>query len=416
MKLSLIEYGSGIEISEDIYPFIYRANRVIQRSLRLKRNALIISDGKLRALGIAGTMRLSKSIELEIIPKMLDEQDNNNWKESLFLLAALSKYGSIITTEHIHSSTAYKDSLYDIAGRILAREYSSHRRKPIRQYRRERFFDYAIDGEINFDLIHEKNPDGIPQEKVSFDKINPYNATVQTAMKIVLPFVKEASVRQVLSRAIQELGHQADVDKTRLTVPARNREWSEIYNLSYDIITGMGSSLEEGEIMSPGFIVDTWRIWEWLITIAFRVGLGNEFRVVPQATIPWGNKKVAAKNIKVNVFPDVAIYSQEETRVPVFLVDAKYKVLSEKEADVDRADLYEAFVYCNATGAKQLFLAYPMTIGNDVTSGSIVHVSEYEISDVSICAIKVAFGSIVKQGDITSFCRKLSEEIKATLT
>lgn len=415
MKLSLIEYGSGVEVTEDIYPLIYRANRIVQRALRLKRNALIISDGKLRALGIAGVMRLSKNIELEIIPKMLDEQEESSWKESLFLLAALSKYGNIVTAEHIHSSAAYKDSLYDIAARILAREYSSHHRKLIRQYHRERFYEYAIDGEIDFDLVYEKNPDGIPQQKVSFDKINSYNATVQAAMKIVLPFVKEASVRQVLSRAIQEFGHQGDVDKHRLKVPARNKEWSEVYNLSYDIISGMGSSLEEGVIMSPSFIVDTWRIWEWLITIAFRIGLNTNFQIVSQATIPWGTKKVGDKGSKVNVYPDIAIYNRGETTIPAFLIDAKYKIISDQEADVDREDLYEAFVYCNATGAKKLFLAYPMTISSNAVPGSIVKLSKYEIADISIYAIKVAFGSVAKQGDITRFCRKLSTEVMTTL-
>ena len=69
MKLSLVEYDYGVEISEDIRPLIDRANKVIQQSLHLKRSALVVAEGKLRALGIAGTIRLSKQVELEIIPK-----------------------------------------------------------------------------------------------------------------------------------------------------------------------------------------------------------------------------------------------------------------------------------------------------------------------------------------------------------
>ena len=414
MKLTLVEYGNGIEIAEDIRPLIDRANKVIGQALRVKRSALVITDGKLRALGIAGTIRLAKNLELEIVPKMLDDQGKGDWKESLFLLAALSKYGNIITSEHIHSSTAYKDSLYEIAGRVLAREYSFHRRKPIRQYRREKFADFSIEGEINFDLVFERNPDGIPQERVSFDKINPYNATIQAAMRIVLPYVKETPIRETLNRAIQELGHQSGCLPKRLKVPARNREWAETYNLAFDIVTGMGSSLENGEIMSPSFIVDTWRIWEWLITIAFRVGLGNRLRVIPQATIPWGEKKANGKSSRVSVFPDVAIYSFTNTTEPIFLVDAKYKTLSDA-TEIDRADLYEAFAFCHATGAKKLFLAYPTIAEDEIESGSIVSVLCYEIEDVTISAIRVAFGSITKQGDITAFCRKLSGEIIAAI-
>ncbi len=412
MKLSLVEYDNGILLSDDIRPLIDRANRVIQQVLRVKRNVLVISDGKLRALGIAGTIRLSKELELEIIPKMLDDQGEGDWKESLFLLAALSKYGSIITSEHIHSSTAYKDSLYDIAGRVLAREYSLQRRKPIRQYRRERFCDYSIDGDIDFERVFEKNPDGIPQDRVSFDNVNPYNSTIQTAMRIVLPYVKEPSIQQILSRAVTELGHQPAASSHRLKVPARNREWAEMYNLAFDIVMGMGSSLETGEIMSPSFIVDTWRIWEWLITVAFQVGLGNRLRVIPQAAIPWGEKKTNGKRSRINVFPDISIYSFADQTSPVFIVDAKYKVFSEKGSpEIDRDDLYEAFAFCHATGAKRLFLAYPAVADCETVSGSVTQIANYEIADVSISAILVAFGSITKQGDITAFCRKLSAEI-----
>lgn len=414
MKLTLVEYGNGIEIDEEMRPLIDRANKVIGQSLHINRSMLVISERRLRALGIAGTIRLAKDIELEIVPKMLDDQGETDWRESLFLLAALSKYGNIITSEHIHSSTAYKDSLYDIAGRVLAREYSSHRRKPIRQYRREKFTDFSIEGEINFDHAFERNPDGIPQERVSFDKINPFNATIQSAMRVVLPYVKESSIRETLNRAIQELGRQSMYSVKRLKVPARNREWTEEYNLAYDIVAGMGSSLDNGEIMSPSFIVDTWRIWEWLITVAFRVGLGNRLRVIPQATIPWGQKRSNGKSSRVNVFPDVAIYSFTDAAEPVFLVDAKYKVLSET-AEIDRADLYEAFAFCHATGAKKLFLAYPTIAEGELESGSVANVSDYEIDDVIISAIKVAFGSITKQGDITAFCRKLSSEIIAAI-
>ena len=416
MRISLIEYSNGIEDSEHIRPLIDRANVIIQQALHVNRNVLVITDGNLRALGIAGVIRLSKDIELEIIPKMLCDSNESNWKESLFLLAALSKYGSIITSENIHSSTAYKDSLYDIAGRVLAREYYLHKRKPIRQYRREKFYDFSVDGEINFELEFIKNPNGIPQEKVSFDRVNHYNATIQAAMRVVLPYVKEASIRHSLERAIQELGVQFEASRIRRTIPARNREWLETYNLAFDIVNGMGSYLKVGTVLSPSFIVDTWRIWEWLITAACRIGLGSHLRVIPQAAIQWGQKKTEGRCTRVNVFPDVAVFDPANMSKPIVLIDAKYKILSEKTAmEIDRGDLYEAFAFCHATGAKQIFLAYPTDYDKNVESGSITDVVSYEIGGVNVSAIKVAFGSITKQGDITAFCKKLSSTLLSVI-
>jgi len=421
MKISLVEYDSGIDLDNDCFSsksiyelksLIDRANAVIKKSLKIKRESLVISEGRLRALGIAGIIRLSKDLELEIVPKMFKGSVERDWKETLFLLAALSKHGDIITTNHIHSNTAYKDSLYDIAGRILAREYSEQRRKLIRQYRKEKYVDYSIDGDIDFGRVFEKNPDGIPQSKISFDKINPYNSTIQSAMRIVLPYVKDSATSKIISRAIQELGKQLHCSKKRLRVPPRNKEWVNIYNLSFDIVSGMGSSLENGEIMSPGFIVDTWRIWEWLVTIAMKISLGGNYIVIPQAETEWGKKITAGKEYKVNVFPDVLIIDKTQPASPIFLMDAKYKTLpDEGNVEIDRADLYEAFAFCNATGSQRIFLVYPAPVSQGKSSGSVSCLTTYEISDVKISVIKVAFGALTKRGDISQFCHQMSSNV-----
>lgn len=411
MKLTIIEYGRGSDVPGNVVPLVDRANKVIQRALQSKRDYLVVTDGKLRARGIAGAIRLSKDIELDIVPKILEGQGEQNWREPLFLLAALSRFGDILAGEHIHSNTAYQDSLYDIAGRVLAREYLAHRRKPIRQYRRERFADFSVDGEIDFDRAFERDPDGIPQERVSFDKANPFNSTIQSAMRIVLPYVRSAPVRQMLNRAVEEYGTQFDMGRRRLKVPARNKEWAGAYTLASDIVSGMGSSLEDGEIMSPSFIVDTWRIWEWLVTTALKAGLGSPFQVIPQAAIPWGVKWMHEKSSVVNVFPDVVVHDGDPTR-PLFLVDAKYKLLPNgKFIDVDRADLYEAFAFCRAAGAKRLFLAYPAAMDSEMDCGSIIHLTNYEMDDVTISVIKIAFGDVSKRGELTAFFRRFSSEI-----
>lgn len=421
MKVSLVEYGEGIALNNafhsmlsvaEVKSLIDKVNLIIKQALKINRESLVIYDGKLRALGIAGIIRLSKDLELEIIPKVLNNSRDTEWKESLFLLSALSKYGNIITTKYIHSGITYKDSLYDIAGRILAREYSKNRRKPIRQYRKEHFVDFSIDGDIDFDRVFEKNPDGISQSRVTLDKINPYNSTIQSAMRIVLPYIKDSSIRAIVTQAIQELGKQKNERVNKLRIPARSKEWNEIYNLSFDIVSGMGSSLESGEIMSSSFIVDTWRIWEWLITISMKIGLGNNYKIIPQASTVWGVKKSNDKSYKVNVFPDVAVFDKNGSDSPIFLIDAKYKSLPDiGNIEIDRADLYEAFAFCRATYAKLLFLAYPATTDKINEYGSISCVATYEITDIKIKVIKVAFGSINKQGDIASFCRKVASDI-----
>lgn len=233
-------------------------------------------------------------------------------------------------------------------------------------------------------------------------------------MGIVLPFIKDNTVRVVLQRALQEYGVQGQPSRKRLLVPPRNKEWRTVYSLSYDIVTGMGSTLETGEIMSPSFIVDTWRIWEWLITVGIRAGLGDRYIVKPQAATPWGEKTIGTTHSKVNVFPDVAVFRQNDRTTPIMLVDAKYKLLSENSnLDIERSDLYEAFAFCNATGCNTILLAYPSIASNAEEVGKTVAITKYQIRNAQIIAVKVAFGSVSQQGDLTSFCRKMASEMFA---
>ena len=197
MKITVVEYSAGVSLDtifhnpadfDEICGGVHKANRRISANLKIKRDTLQIYDGRLRAIGIAGVIQLTRNVELEIIPKFLGNNVGADWKATLYLLSTLSKHGSILTAERITASTSYLNSLYEIAGRVLAQEYLKCRRKPLRQYKKERFWDYAIDGEMELSVLFEQHPDGIEQSRIRFDRLNAYNATIREAMKVVQPF------------------------------------------------------------------------------------------------------------------------------------------------------------------------------------------------------------------------------------
>ena len=201
MKITVVEYSAGVALDsifhnptdlDEIYGGVHKANRRISANLKTKRDPLQIYDGRLRALGIAGVIQLTRNVELEIVPKFLGNDAGTEWKATLYMLSTLSKHGSILTAERITASTSYLNSLYEIAGRILAQEYLKCRRKPLRQYRKERFWDYAIDDEIELSVLFERHTDGIEQSRMRFDRLNAYNATIREAMKIVQPFTTDS--------------------------------------------------------------------------------------------------------------------------------------------------------------------------------------------------------------------------------
>ena len=423
MKITIVEYSAGVQLDsifhhpadlDEIYSGVQKANKRISANLKINRNTLQISDGKFRALGIAGVIQLTKNVEIEIIPKFLGCDTDIDWKVPLYLLSTLSKHGSLLTSERITASTSYLNSLHEIAGRILAQEYLKCRRKPVRQYRKERFWDYAIDGEMELSVIFERHPDGIEQSRIRFDRLNAYNATIREAMKIVQPFITDAQVKNILSTAVSELGRQGLPSKQKLSIPARNKEWQPAYDLSFDIVRGLGSSYNEGKFVAPGFVVDTWQLWEWLITTGIRIG-NTGYTVLPQNSVSWGCKETSSEKYTVNVFPDIEVVSKDSQLTPLYLIDAKYKLVKNTSTgEIERDDLYEAFAFCSATDTNEIVLVYPADNPSDIP-GHVKKCSTYYVKDVMVHVVQVSFGSIRERGGILTFATNLFSGIKTIL-
>lgn len=424
MRVELVEYGAGVDLTQlesycnsqqELIDGIVLANKRICKKLNLRKDPLVPADGRLRACGIAGIVRLTKKIELEIVPKFLSHANNASWKETLYLLSVLSKHGGILSNQRILSSTSYITSLYDIAGRILAQEFQRNRRKPIRKYRKEDFYDFSIDGDIDFASLLERNNDGIKQSHIRFDTFNEYNAVISKAMRMVIPYTSDNQARNVLQSAIGMFGKQPEPIQQKLHVPLRNREWEEIYSLSYDLIHGLANSFTAGKIMAPGFVVSTWQLWEWLITTG--LSLANAPGTVKsQNPVQWGNKNVGEHSLAVNVYPDVEIIDKDSQQI-VYLVDAKYKMLSKQATgEAERGDVYEAFAFCSATNADILFLAYPGHSGPTVPAGEVKQQSVYEIGSKKIYVVTVDFGSISSRGGLFAFGDNLNLGLTKILT
>ena len=420
MRFAIHEYGVGIELNKflgfgvdlnSLVNGIQTANHRIQVALNSSSNALWISDRKVKARGFAGVIQLNRQIELEIIPKFISSADNSEWKQTLYLLSIMSKYGVILSNNKIMSSMSYLGSLYEVAGRILADGYKKNCRKLIRKYRKETFRDFAIDGEIDFDSILDRDLDGIKQLRIRFDIYNPYNAVILKAMQIVLPYIKDKSTRNIILSAISTFGRQNSPYQKKYVVPARNNEWAETYNLAYDIVRGLANSFDVGKIMASGFIANTWKLWEWLLTTA--MASGNKQNIIKgQEAIKWGTKDTVGSHLAINVFPDITVRRRNKDGI-AYLLDAKYKnFIHGANGEVDRADLYEAFAFCNAAKTDILLLVYPEeSMINDI-AGTVRLKAKYNISRKTVLAVTVAFGSLNEVGGIYKFAHNLQNGVE----
>lgn len=427
-RIVLHEYGNPKSIDElagasgttalNLRSLLGRASARIAKALSLTSSPFVMDSDTVRAVNVAGTIRLSAQIELEVVPKYLGfSADDIRWKEDFYLLSTLSKHGKLLEGDNIHTVSAFRSSLYDIAGRALAEGFQPLRRHLLRKYRRNQFEDYSIDGEIRFEDSFVRHPNGIPQENVTFDKTNEYNATIFAAMKYVRPHISDPRIQRILSDSITVLHPQSEVrlDRPRLTLPGRDLRWKREYDLAYDIIHGMGAVFTDGSILSPGFMVSTWQIWEWLLTTAIRVGEPT-LTVVGQKPFPFGSvANRAVWDQPLHVYPDISAL-RPDTGEAVYLVDAKYKRLSLfNNREVDRGDIYEALAFCRASGCNTLFLAYPCEVvpGEDMR----IHLIEtYRIDGNIIYAIQIPVQGLATPGGLRNFSFMVTGGIHDILT
>lgn len=388
---------------------IRSANDLVNSTLGWKagNDALVLTNGTIKANGIAGIIHLSCGHDLEIIPRHL----SSDWQETLFFLAVISRYGGTLLNGYTAGSGTEERSLFDLCGMVLINEFVSLQRQFVRTYHHHVFRDFAIEGDIVFDSYYD-NSAGFLQEKVLFDKSNPINATIQEAMRIVLPYVSIPAVRNQLEWAVLKFGKQPSLlNKKKEKVPSRNKEWEKLYSLSYDIVCGKTVSLIDGQNDAVGFVVDTWRIWEWLLSYGLKTGLNPAYYSVKwQDTSKWGTRSDGSITEVVNVIPDIVVYDRR-SKTPILLVDAKCKSLTEQsKGGVSQADLYEAFAFCKAKGLNKIILAYPKEESR-LTSGQIIEIYTYKVSDVEIKAMKVVVGTIHSNQQLTSFANTFANQV-----
>lgn len=426
-RLSLVEYGAPVDLSRAIAEAIgvdrTKANSLLMEagnraasSLRLNYNPISVDAKGTRAINFAGLIRLAPSLELEVAPKFLGLDDTDAaWREDFFFLSTLSRHGRLLASERLSASGGTPRDLSTLVARSITSMYEARKRRPLRSYRRVREADFFIDGDPDpVDLIFP-SPDGFEQELIRFDRRNGWNADIVAAAKELLPEVSDPSAAGSLVRLIEDLSPQSAPANRRKPIPARHRAWKPLHELSIDVLGGLGLNYKQGQAHAPGYLVDTWRVWEDLLTVAARLGFGRN-AVVPQRGYPLGTKtKISTNTVStLSVYPDCVI-EPNGTR-PRMLLDAKYKGHIEKgQLRISEADIYEALAFSRATGCNLVALAYPAQPGGAPQAVGTCSVFEKAVVDtVQIVGIQVESRLISRTGALTTFAANLVAGITAS--
>ncbi len=423
-RLSLVEYGVPVDLSRAIAEAVgvdrTKANSLLMEagnraasSLQLNYNPISVDAKGARAIDFAGLIRLAPSLELEVAPKFLGLDDTDAaWREDFFFLSTLSRHGRLLASERLSASGGTPRDLSTLVARSITSMYEARKRRPLRSYRRVREADFFIDGDPDpVDLIFP-SPDGFEQEHIRFDRRNGWNGNIVAAAKELLPEVSDPSAASSLVRLIEDLSPQNAPSNRHKPIPARQRAWKPLHELSLDVLGGLGLNYKQGQAHAPGYLVDTWRVWEDLLTVAARLGFGRN-AVVPQQGYPLGTKTKISTGVvrKISVYPDCVIES-DGTR-PRMLLDAKYKGHVEKgQLRISEADIYEALAFSKATGCNLVVLAYPAQPGTNLQPVGTCTVFERAVVDaLQIVGIHIESRQISKTGALRTFAANLANGV-----
>lgn len=392
------------------------------KTLRRSDGLIEFSTQGERAVDFAGLLRVGANVELEVAPKFLGQDDvAPTWREDFFFLATLSKHGSLLINERLAASASgsHRD-LATLVGQAIATMYRDNQRRPLRTYRVSRETDFSIDGEVDAIDLRYPSIDGFEQQVLRYDRRNPYNATIRAAADDLAAEVTQPGIQAQLRRVVDDLAPQRRPNgRAPQRVPSRARVWQPLHTLSLEVLNGFGLRYKQGQASAPGYVVDTWRVWEDLLEVSARLGLGAR-AVSPQRGFVLGERRRAGsgRGSPLNVVPDVYVH---DSRAGRFIIDAKYKANATKgKVSISESDIYESLAFAQASGIELVILAYPklsLPANPAVTALGLVEMFETAtVGNVRIVGVEIDCRGISRRGGLKEFSQRYAESILALAT
>lgn len=381
----------------------------IARNLGITFSPLEVAGADLLATKIAGLVRVSDALELEIAPKFLGT-DQDGWHDDFFLAATLSKFGKMLPRDRLPSRADRSNDLALLIARNLISWFEANRRRPVRTYRRTAWRDFGVEGDLDEESVLTPDADGFLQESVRYSRDNPYNRMLRHAAHLLTRQVREPNVRAQLERIAVELTPQTTTSQTvPRRVPSRSRQWQVAYDLSVDVVHGFGRGYGNNTDRLPGYILDTWRVWQDLITWSARSM--RDIAVEHPFGIQIGTSKSPSRykgEQVVRVHPDIVVDIPGKGRV---VVDAKYKGRPGEELSISEADLYESLAFANAARVKDVVLVYPHS--GPMRCGGTEEFERIDALGISVRGVRISVRGIANVGGLAQVVAGLEHELTA---
>lgn len=395
---------------QEVAALLAESSRRLRKLQGLENEPIVIDGDHVKVVELAGLIRVERGLELEVAPKFLGHE-SPGWREDFFRIASLAQGGRILPHEEIAAGRGRSNDLASLVGRVIVDLYKHEQRRPVRLYRRRRWEDFEIDGDLDEESVFLPTESGFQQEKVVLERQNRYNEILAEAARLLVPEVEDQDVRRQLQRMYAQLSPQRrplSVAGAPHRLPSRHRRWQQVYDICRRVVAGFGMDFELEEAPAPGFILKTWPAWEDLLFLAMRTGLRGD-----EVESHQGHEFGKRDGKEFNVTPDGTV-SNEGVRL---LWDAKYKADWEKgRRRVSATDVYEANAFLQAAKVGRIALLYPRLARQGLVGCGETEVFEtVELASGIIYGVAVEARGISARGGFHAFSRSLAAGVVETL-
>ncbi len=406
--LTAFEAPATLSLSQ-IKDRLNAASDRLRRELRLRESPFTILNDSVAANGLAGIVRLLPGIEIEIVPKCLPTTEVN-WHDDFLLIATVTRLGRTFPRERVSAGLRMQNrDVLTLLAAVFLESLQVLNHVPIREYRKYTRIQPSLDAELDYSEVWSPRPEGYLQTGPILSTDNPYLAVIAEAATYLADATADAGIGHRLRRAIAGYPTTA-YGRSRARVPGRFARWQDLYDLALAVSEGFGVRFgSDGTVQAPGFILNTERGWEDLLTLAL-VAQGDRLRARAKPPSKLGTRSFGKP--AVYTYPDVVLCPP--TYPASIVVDAKYKGTATRPVDrISNDDLYEVLAFLSAQDSELAILLYPGgPAGTEYEGPGVGEVfDEVTVGTCRVMGVRVSTAGIGKSNGFAEFGHRLTQLI-----
>jgi len=361
----------------------------------------------LSTTGLAGTLQVAPGVELDIRPKFL-APNAKDWRKDFAAALSVSLAGRLLPKRKVATDFDRHAQFARLVATEWLQSYRKHSGAIIRTYRRRAIREIELVGQVDWSRLSDLDERGFPQSKVVFGRDNRHNTLMAEAALHLREQLADPSLRDGLELAAAQLMRDGRAPSRSApgSLPTRSRRWTDLIELSHDILSERTPHFREGIRTTSGYVFRTWTVWQDLCEVALRAH--DEWSVDAQPPLRIGSR--GSKDFHVT--PDLLVRIPGVKR-PV-IVDAKYKKRGDDSVITNSTDAYEALAFLRAANSRTAVLLYPEDAEEtlDLVVGFVRIVEVISVGKNRIVAAKVNTRDLGATKGVELFATTIAEGVR----